>query len=415
MLRPVHTVARSALGSYNCRMPERHAKVVFEQNEYERRLRLVKERMDHSGIEVMLVVDPANMNYLTGYDGWSFYVHQGVIVALDRPEPIWFGRQQDSNGARLTTWLGEESIVGYPDEYVQSRYTHTMVFVANLLRDRGIAERSLGVEMDNYWFSARMLLTLQDELPGTRIMDGHNLVNWVKTIKSPPEIAYMREAAKICTNAMDTAIENIAVGAWEKDVAAKVAEAQIRGTDRYGGDSPAIFPIMPSAERTSTAHLTFDPDRRYQENDVVLLELAGSRYRYHAPLSRTAYLGSPPEDLQKVAETVVRGLNETLVFIAPGVTAEEVEARWRESIAGSGVEKPSRVGYSYGLSYVPDWGEHTVSLRPSDKTELQPGMTIHFMPGIWLDTYGFECSEPFLVTESGCEKLIEYPQKLFVK
>ncbi|HDQ13988.1 MAG TPA: ectoine hydrolase DoeA, partial [Sediminispirochaeta sp.] len=80
-----------------------------------------------------------------------------------------------------------------------------------------------------------------------------------------------------------------------------------------------------------------------------------------------------------------------------------------------GVEKPSRVGYSYGLNYVPDWGEHTVSLRPGDKTVLEPGMTIHFMPGIWLDTYGFECSEPFLVTEDGCEKFIEYPQKLFSK
>ncbi|MFP4705571.1 MAG: M24 family metallopeptidase [Spirochaetota bacterium] len=391
------------------------AKLAFDRAEYERRLRRVKERMDHHGIEVLIVVDPANMNYLTGYDGWSFYVHQGLVVALDQAEPIWFGREQDSNGARLTTWLTEANIVGYPDEYVQSRYTHTMVFVARLLAERGLAERRLGVEMDNYWFSARMLLTLQQELPEATILDAHALVNWVKTVKSDAEIAYMREAAEICTNAMDTALEHIAVGAWEKDAAAAVAWAQIHGTERFGGDSTAIFPIIPSAERTSTAHLTFDPDRRYQEGDVVLIELAGSRYRYHVPLSRTAYLGTPPEDLRTVADTVVRGLNTTLEFITPGVTAEEVEAKWRESIAGSGVEKPSRVGYSFGLSYVPDWGEHTVSLRPTDNTELVPGMTIHFMPGIWLDTYGFECSEPFLVTESGCKKLIDYPQKLFTK
>ncbi|MFO8064078.1 MAG: M24 family metallopeptidase [Spirochaetota bacterium] len=390
-------------------------KAVFQQREYAERLRRVKERMDQNGIEVLLVVDPANMNYLTGYDGWSFYVHQGVIVALESEEPIWFGRQQDSNGARLTTWLGEQNIVGYPDEYVQSRYTHTMVFVSELLRSRGLAGRSLGVEMDNYWFSARMLLTLQEQLTDTKIVDANTLVNWVKTVKTAAEISYMRQAARICRNVMDTALHHIAVGEWEKNVAANVVEAQIRGTEEYGGDSPAIFPIMPSAERTSTAHLTFDPDRTYQPNDVVLLELSGSRYRYHAPLSRTVYLGTPPDDLKRVAETVVTGLNRTLEFIAPGVTAEEVEAKWRESIAGSGVEKPSRVGYSYGLSYVPDWGERTVSLRPTDKTVLKPGMTIHFMPGIWLDTYGFECSEPILVTETGCEKFIEYPQKLFTK
>ena len=63
---------------------------------------------------------------------------------------------------------------------------------------------------------------------------------------------------------------------------------------------------------------------------------------------------------------------------------------------------------------MPDWGEKSVSLRPGDKSVLQKGMTIHFMPGIWLDTYGFECSEPFLVTDSGCEKILEYPQKLFI-
>jgi Xaa-Pro dipeptidase len=355
------------------------------------------------------------MNYLTGYDGWSFYVHQGLLISLDREEPIWFGRQQDSNGAHITTYLTEESIVGYPDEYVQSRYTHTMVFVAEMLRARGWERRTLGVEMDNYWFSARMLLTLQEELPGCSIRDATNLVNWVKTVKSPAEITFIRDAAAICKNVMDVAIDNIAVGVPEKDVAGLVAGAQISGTDAYGGDSPAIFPIMPSGQNTSSAHLTYNPDRSYAAGDVVLLELAGARYRYHAPLSRTVYLGTPPSDLQNVADVVVRGLNRTLGMISPGVTAEEVEAAWRASLAGTGVEKPSRVGYSFGLSYVPDWGEHTVSLRPGDKTVLEPGMTIHFMPGIWLDTYGFECSEPFLVTESGAEKLIEYPQKLFVK
>ncbi|TVR69473.1 MAG: M24 family metallopeptidase [Spirochaetaceae bacterium] len=390
-------------------------RIHFERSEYDRRLRKTKERMDHAGIEVLLVVDPANMNYLTGYDGWSFYVHQGVIVVLDREEPIWFGRRQDSNGARITTWLTEDSILGYPDEYVQSRYTHTMVYVANLLRGEGWDRRVLGLELDNYWFSARMLLTLQEEIPDLRTRDATNLVNWVRTVKSDPEIRYMREAAEICTRVMNLAIENIAVGTMEKDVAAIVAGAQIAGTDRFGGDSPAIFPIMPSGQNTSTAHLTFDPDRAYRSGDVVLLELAGARRRYHAPLSRTVYLGDPPADLRNVADTVVRGLNETLDHIRPGITAEEVEARWRESIRGSGVEKPSRVGYAYGLNYVPDWGEHTVSLRPGDKTVLERGMTIHFMPGIWLDTYGFECSEPFLVTEDGCEKFIDFPQKLFVR
>jgi len=387
----------------------------FSENEYQQRIRKTKEMMDKSGMEMLLVMDPANMNYLTGYDGWSFYVHQGVIVSLDAEDPLWFGREQDSNGARLTSWLPDDCIHGYPDDYVQSRYTHTMRWVANLLRERGLEKKRIGLEMDGYWFNARMYVTLIEELPQTLLMDGTNLINWVKSVKSRAEIEYMKQAATICERVMQIAIDEIEVGVWEKDVAAKVAAAQIAGTDEFGGSSPAIFPIMPAAERTSTAHLTFEPDRKYQKNDVVLLELSGARHRYHAPLSRTVYLGDPPKDLQKTADGVVTGLQETLSYIKPGVTAEEVEECWRKAIAQTGLVKPSRVGYSYGLNYVPDWGEHTVSLRPGDKTILQPGMTLHFMPGIWLENYGFECSEPLLIAENGCEKFIEFPQKLFVK
>lgn len=390
-------------------------KLIFSPDEYRQRIRKTKESMDKAGMELLLVMDPANMNYLTGYDGWSFYVHQGVVVSLDEAEPFWFGREQDSNGAKMTSFVSNDGIFGYPDHYVQSRYTHTMRWVAALLKEKGLDKKRVGVEMDGYWFNAKMYVTLLEELPQASLTDGTNLVNWVKTVKSPVEIEYMRQAARICEKVMQTAIDAIAVGVREKDAASKVSAAQITGTEEFGGSSPAIFPIMPSAERTSTAHLTFDPDRSYQANDVVLLELCGARYRYHAPLSRTVYLGEPPEDLRKTAEGVVQGLQETLAFIRSGVTAEEVEERWRKAIAHTGVVKPSRVGYSYGLNYVPDWGEHTISLRPGDKTVLAPGMTLHFMPGIWLDTYGFECSEPILVTDTGCEKFVEFPQKLFVK
>ena len=389
--------------------------LIFSEEEFQQRVRKTKEMMDKDGMEMLLVMDPANMNYLTGYDGWSFYVHQGVIVSLDAQHPFWFGREQDSNGARITSWLPDDCIHGYPDEYVQSRYTHAMRWVADLLRQKGLEKKRFGVEMDGYWFNARMYVTLLEELPDAVLMDGTNLVNWIKTVKSPAEITYMKQAAQICEKVMQTAVDKIDVGVWEKDAAANVSAAQIAGMNTFGGSSPAIFPIMPSAERTSTAHLTFDPDRQYRKNDVVLLELSGARHRYHAPLSRTVYLGEPPQDLQKTADDVVTGLQETLTFIKPGVTAEEVEERWRKAIAHTGLVKPSRVGYSYGLNYPPDWGEHTISLRPGDKTILKPNMTIHLMPGIWMDEFGFECSEPIRITDNGCETFVNFPRKLFVK
>ena len=70
----------------------------FSEIEYARRLRLVRKAMEKNGIDVLFVEDPSNMAWLTGYDGWSFYVHQGVLVFHDA-DPIWWGREQDADGA----------------------------------------------------------------------------------------------------------------------------------------------------------------------------------------------------------------------------------------------------------------------------------------------------------------------------
>jgi Xaa-Pro dipeptidase len=68
-----------------------------------------------------------------------------------------------------------------------------------------------------------------------------------------------------------------------------------------------------------------------------------------------------------------------------------------------------------GLNYPPDWGEHTASLRPGDQTVLAPNMTFHMILGMWMDDYGFECSESLRLTETGCETFADFPRKLFVK
>jgi Xaa-Pro dipeptidase len=289
-----------------------------------------------------------------------------------------------------------------------------MDFMSDILKDLGYESSNIGVEMDNYYFTPRALNSIKENLPKTTVKDANRLIPLVRQIKSKQELKYMKMASRIVEKTMQTAIDEIDEGVREGDAAGKVYQAQISGTKDFTGDYTAIAPIMPSAERTSTAHLTWT-DRKYQKGDVVLLELAGSKYKYHAPLSRTLYIGDPPEDLSEIAKVVVDGLNKTLDFIKPGITCEEVEEKWRDSISGSKVVKESRVGYSYGLNYPPDWGEHTASLRPGDKTILKPGMTFHFMPGIWLDEFGFENSEPFYVTENGCETFVDFPRKLFIK
>lgn len=386
----------------------------FSVEEYKERVKKTKKSMSEKGIDVLIVQDPANMNYLTGFDGWSFYVHQGVIVFIDQEQPIWFGRGQDANAARLTTWLDDENIIAYTDDYVHSPVKHPYEFVADIIKEKGYDKKTIATEMDAYYFSAKCQERLEACLPNAKFKDGNLLVNWVRIIKSDAEIEYMRRAGKIVEKAMEIAYESIDIGVRQCDAAANVFHALISGTEEYGGDYPAIIPLMPAGVRTSTPHLSWT-DELYKDGDTVILELAGNYKRYHCPLARTLILGNAPQKVRDLAAVVVEGINAALDFIKPGVTCEEVERVWAKSIEKSGFIKDSRIGYSMGLNYPPDWGEHTASLRPGDKTVLQPNMTFHMIPGIWLEDCGVDISQSFRVTETGVELFTTYPRKLLVK
>ncbi|MFD2750476.1 M24 family metallopeptidase [Virgibacillus siamensis] len=388
--------------------------LTFSVSEFKERMARTKQRMLDAGVDMLMITDPANMNYLTGYDAWSFYVHQMLIVMLDEEQPIWVGRGQDASAAEYTTWLDGGHIIPYGDHYVQSAVRHPMDFVCDLLKERKRDKQTIAVELDAYYFTARSYMQLTQGLPDAKFKDGTNMVNWVRIIKSDQEISYIKKAAEISEKAMHVAFETINEGVRECDVVAAISHAQIRGTEDFGGDYPSIVPLLPTGEKTSAAHLTWTDDR-FKHGDPAIIELAGCYRRYHSPLARTVVIGQPNDDMKYVSDVVVEGINAVLDAVKPGISCEELEIIWRQVIERRGIKKESRMGYSMGLNYPPDWGEHTASLRPGDRTILEPNMTFHLIPGIWMDNMGVEISESFLVTETGCKVLADFPRELYVK
>src|SRR3569832_1417878 len=122
----------------------------FSRGEYAERRAKTQKAMEAKGVDLLIVSDPSNMAWLTGYDGWSFYTHQGVLLALDG-EPVWWGRGMDARGAERTVFMALNNIVGYPDHYVQSIERHPMQHLGAEIARRGWDRLRLGVEMDNYW------------------------------------------------------------------------------------------------------------------------------------------------------------------------------------------------------------------------------------------------------------------------
>ncbi len=385
----------------------------FTRAEYAERLAKTRAAMARAGVELLIASDPSNMHWLTGYDGWSFYVHQCVLLAGDG-EPIWYGRGQDANGAKHTTWLAHGNIIGYPDHYVQSTERHPMDLLSQIIGERGWDRLAIGVEMDNYYFSAAAFASLQRHLPNARFCDATGLVNWQRAIKSPTELDYMRKAGRIVAAMHQRIVEMAEPGLRKNELTAEILAAGARGVDGIGGDYPALVPLLPSGEEASAPHLTWD-DRPLRAGEGTFFEIAGCYRRYHCPLSRTVFLGKPTPAFLDAERAVLEGMEEGLAAARPGNTCEDIAGAFFAVLKRHGIVKDNRTGYAIGLSYPPDWGERTMSLRAGDRTELKPGMTFHFMSGLWLDTMGLEITESIAITETGVECLSSVPRKLFVK
>jgi ectoine hydrolase len=116
-----------------------------------------------------------------------------------------------------------------------------------------------------------------------------------------------------------------------------------------------------------------------------------------------------------VAKAVLEGMEAVVERIRPGVSAEDVHEAWQAIIGRYGLKKESRIGYAMGIGYPPDWGEHTISLRPGDRSVLDPGNTVHCILGMWMEGWGLEVSETILVSEQGAECLTQFPRELHRK
>ncbi len=386
----------------------------FSQAEYDRRIGLTRDAMGKAGIDVLFITNPSNIFWLTGYDGWSFYVHQGVILTMEGA-PFWWGRMQDANGARRTVWMENEQILYYEDRFIQAKDIHPMQDLASHLCDLGFGGKRIGLEMETYFFTARAFSTLSAEMSAASFVDASTLVNWNRLIKSGEELDFMRRAARISERVIAQAIEIAEPGMRKNDLVGELCRTAIRGDGDSWGDYPAIMPLLPSGADASAPHLTWNGDE-LKTGEATFIEQSGCYRRYHAPLCRTIFFGKPPQFMADAAQALTEGLNAGIEMAVPGNRACDIAGALEAEMRKVGIERPNRCGYAVGLSYPPDWGEHTVSLRAIDETVLKPGMTFHFMPGLWMDDWGLETTETILIREQGpAETLCNVPRKLFVK
>ena len=373
--------------------------MTFSKNEYKDRLKKVQLSMQKKGIELLISQDTANINYLTGYDAWSFYYSQCVIVHINSDEPICFIRAQDASGAFIKTYLKKENIVIYDEKYIHNWPSHPYDALIDLLKKNKWDKLKIGVEMDAHYFTAYCYEKLKQGLPNATIKDSERLVNWVRVVKSNAEIDFMKKAAIISENAMKTAMEVINPGVRQCDAVAEIQKTLFKGTNDYGGEYASIATLLPTGKGTSASHLTAS-DEKFVTGESTVVELSGTYKRYHAPMARTVNLGKPEQKKIDAMNATNEALEAGINASNPGNTANEVAEKFWAILDKYKIKKESRTGYSIGIGYPPDWGEHTLNISKGDMTILKPNICYHMIAVIQFGDWGVEASESIRITEA---------------
>ena len=386
----------------------------FSKDEYKDRLKKVQLSMQKKGIELLISQDTSNINYLTGYDAWSFYYSQCVIVHINSEEPICFIRAQDAGGAYLKTYLKSENIIVYDEKYIHAWPSHPYDALVNLLKKNKWDKLNIGVEMDAHYFTAYCYEKLNKNLPNAKIKDSERLVNWVRVIKSDQEIDFMKKAAVISENAMRTAMDIINPGVRQCDAVAEIQKTLFKGTKEYGGEYASITTLLPTGKGTSASHLTAS-DEKFVNGEATVVELSGTYKRYHAPMARTVNLGKPEQKKIDAMNATNEALEAGISVSKPGNTANDVAKKFWEILDKYKIKKESRTGYSIGIGYPPDWGEHTLNISKGDMTILKPNICYHMIAVMQFGDWGVEASESIRITEQGNELLCNFPRDLYIK
>jgi len=380
--------------------------MTFPPEEYARRLRALRERMQQRRLDTVVISDPENLMYLTDYQttGYSFY--QALVVPLEK-EPFMITRQMEESNVLERTWVRKTRPYSDTGDAIQMLHSS--------LKEFDLAGGAVGYERNSYFFPAYQQDRFRTAFDQGHIMDCFGIVEEGRVCKSDAEIDVMRRAAAATEAGMRAGFETLAPGVTENDLAAEICSAMFHS----GGEYPAVLPYVTSGPRTMIGHATWE-GRKVEAGEHVFFEVGGCYRRYHTAMMRTAMLSEPNAAMRKAEALMIEALDEVHRIMRPGLTVADLDNAVRQIISSNEVDAIliTRAGYSIGIAFPPSWDEgYILSVKGGDPTVLRPGMTLHIIPWMWGVEGDKTCgiSDTIRVTETGCESFFTLDRGFYVK
>ena len=379
----------------------------FTREEFAARRTAACAALKARGLDGLLIFRQESMFYLTGYDTFGYVFFQCLYLDADGAF-VLLTRAPDLRQAQHTSIIEDIRIwVDRPD-------ANPALELRAILDAKHCRGQRLGVEYDSYGLTARNGKRLESALEGfCTLVDASDLVSRLRLVKSPTEIAYVRQAADLADRALDEAHRLAGPGAEESEILAAMQSAVIRG----GGDDPANEFIIGSGADALLCRY-FSGRRRLSEQDQLTLEFAGVYRHYHSCLMRTIPIGEPPARQYEMHKVAVDALEACKAALVPGRPIGEVFDAHARVLDAAGYEahRMNATGYSLGTTFAPNWMDWPMFYRDNPEPAA-PGQ-VFFIHIIIFDSerqLAMTTGQTVLVGERGVETLSQRPLDLVVK
>jgi len=382
----------------------------FDPAEYRDRERRVRAEMVARGIDVLYVMSPANINYLTGFESIWYPPRAplGVVVRAAEPGIAFIDYERHKHHVLNAAHWDETVFVGYAD---------ALPTVLETFADRGWTRGTVGIEWHTVSPSGPLVSAVAAGLAerGAEIVAGDWTVDRVRLVKSSAEVECVRRAAAIVDGAFARLPELVRVGMTEIEIAARLELAMAE----QGGEHAGVR-TMVSAGPLVWCQTHFAPTRRPVEaGDVMYVDACGVYNRYHADLCRTYAIGRDSPRAREILDHTARSVEMVVEQVRPGDPLDAAQQIAERHVFDR--FSPDEVwwvgGYALGIAFPPSWVGHTyLSNDAYESFTWEPGYLTNYENIVFDRELGLTASymESLLMTDAGIEVLSQLPRALTV-
>jgi Xaa-Pro aminopeptidase len=378
------------------------------KDEAKRRTQALQSRLHAAGVEIAIVTDESSIAYLAGFWGYlnlEFGRLTFLLLHYGEP-PIVITPRLEVEMVRAMTWI--DDVRPYDDA---GQHSWDTVLAGAL----GMRPGRIGAEVQH--MPAMESGFLQDRYRGVPIIDVGPAIAELRMVKSPEELAIMRQAGEVGAAMMAAAEESIAENVPEYETALALMAAGTRKAAELLTDETLTTPLihdlvlLQSGAETAMLHRRAGM-RRYERGDPVHVGLAGAlTFRhYRLGMDRTFFLGEVNDEGRRLYETALAAEQAALATLKPGAHAEDAFHAAEAVLREAGLKPADRIGRGIGLAPL-----EPPQLKAGDRTLIKENMTFVVNTGLGLQgRLGGRIGDSVVVTASGAEYLTDYPRELRV-